>query len=55
MLSRTFGEGELRLPSLLPAAAGRQYAEVRVLDAICCINRLRGVHFVGWAKEAPKG
>lgn len=45
LLAQTFTAGQLRVNSLLPAAANRQYAEVRPIDAACCINRMRGIRF----------
>lgn len=31
---------------LVPEAAQRFYEEIRPLDAFCCLNRMRGVHFI---------
>lgn len=45
LIERTFTADRLCINSLLPIAAGRQYVEVRPLDAVCCINRLRGAKF----------
>ena len=32
-------------PSLLPETAWRFYEEIRPIDAFCCANRMRGLHF----------
>lgn len=31
--------------SLVPEAAQRFYEDIRPLDAFCCVNRMRGLHF----------
>lgn len=33
------------IPSLIPEAIRRFYEEIRPIDAFCCVNRMRGVHF----------
>ncbi len=45
LLAQTFTAGQIRVNSLLPASANRQYAEVRPIDAVCSINRMRGIRF----------
>lgn len=45
LLAHNFTAGQIRVNSLLPASANRQYAEVRPIDAVCCINRMRGISF----------
>lgn len=33
------------IPSLIPEAIRRFYEDIRPIDAFCCVNRMRGVHF----------
>lgn len=33
------------IPSLIPETARRFYEDIRPLDAFCCANRMRGLHF----------
>ena len=32
--------------SLIPEAAQRFYEDIRPIDAFCCVNRMRGLHFI---------
>jgi hypothetical protein len=42
---KMFGDSDFEIESLLPDTAGRWYEEIRPVDAFCCANRMRGLHF----------
>ena len=46
-LENAFGEGNQNRSGSLLAEEQRFCSEIRPLDAWCCFNRMRGVHFAG--------